>query len=85
MIEVKREMDFDDLMYYCWGQALTILREIYDKDKEDDLMELLEMYFGDEIPSLTEINDYLAYEWEDIYEQIGMNEDDDEDEDEDEE
>lgn len=82
MIEVKREMDFGDLLEYCWGQALTILREIYDKDKEDDLMELLEMYFGDEIPSLTEINDYLAYEWEDIYEQIGMNDDDDDEEDE---
>lgn len=78
---VKQDMDFDDLMENCWGQASQVLDEIYEKDKENDFMFLLEEEFSS-IPDLTEINDFIAYEWEYIYSQIGM---DDEDEDDDEE
>ena len=80
-IEIKQDMDFNDLMENCWGQAIQVLKEIYEKDKEQDFMDLLLEEFVN-IPDLTEINDFIAYEWEYIYSQIGMN---DEDEDEDEE
>ena len=63
-IEIKDEFDFDDLRRRCWGQALDTLEDIYNADKEDELMGLLlDMYF-DTIPTMTEVNDFLAYEWE---------------------
>lgn len=78
---IKQDFDFDDLMENCWGQASEILQEIYDKDKEDEFMEFLENEFSvleDNIPDLTAVNDLIAYEWEYIYKQINMNDEDDE-------
>jgi hypothetical protein len=84
-MEIKQDMDFNDLRNNCWGQATKILEEISNADKEDDLMYYLEEIYGDEIPTLTEVNDILAYDWEQVYDVIGMsdeNEDDDDWEDE---
>jgi hypothetical protein len=64
--------NFDDLQNRCWGQAISVLDEIYNADKEDELLEHLEEVFADETPTLTEINDYISYEWEDIYKAINM-------------
>lgn len=71
--------DFDELYNLCWGQARKVLQEISDADKEDELMEhLTEVYQGD-VPSLTGINDYISYDWEEIYKAIDMGEEDDDD------
>jgi DNA-directed RNA polymerase specialized sigma subunit len=69
--------NFDDLQNRCWGQAISVLDEIYNADKEEDLMRHLEDVFGMDEPTITEINDYLAYDWEEIYQAIGMEENDD--------
>ena len=71
-MEIKQDMDFRDLEKNCWGQAVDILKEISDADKEDALMNYLEEIYYDEIPTLTEINDVLAYDWENVYKDIGM-------------
>lgn len=71
-MEIKQDMDFRDLENNCWGQATKILEEISDADKEDALMDYLEEIYYDEIPTLTEINDVLAYDWEQVYEAIGI-------------
>lgn len=71
-MEIKQDMDFNDLRNNCWGQATTILKEISDADKEDALMSYLEEIFYDDIPTLTEVNDVLAFDWENVYEGIGM-------------
>ena len=87
-MEIKQDMDFNDLRNNCWGQATKILEEIADADKEDDLMFFLEDYYADsEMPTLTEVNDILSFDWEWLYDCIGMsdNEEDDEDSDEEEE
>ena len=34
-MEIKQDMDFRDLENNCWGQAVDILKEISDADKED--------------------------------------------------
>jgi hypothetical protein len=71
--------DFRTLYDLCWGQAINVLDEIQEHDKEDELMEhLVEVYQGD-IPSLTDINDYISYEWEEIYQAINMEENEDDD------
>lgn len=71
-MEIKQDMDFRDLENNCWGQAVDILKEISDADKEDALMNYLEEIYYDEIPTLTEINDVLAYDWENVYKDIGI-------------
>ena len=71
-MEIKQDMDFIDLENNCWGQAVDILKEISDADKEDALMNYLEEIYYDEIPTLTEINDVLAYDWENVYKDIGI-------------
>ena len=71
-MEIKQDMDFRDLENNCWGQAVDILKEISDADKEDALMNYLEEIYYDEIPTLTEINDVLAYDWENVYKGIGI-------------
>lgn len=71
-MEVKQDMDFDDLRKNCWGQAVDILDEIEKADKENALMSYLEDIYYDDIPTLTEINDLLAYDWEKLYEDIGI-------------
>ena len=71
-MEIKQDMDFDDLRKNCWGQAVDILDEIEKADKEDALMSYLEDIYYDDIPTLTEINDLLAYDWEKLYEDIGI-------------
>lgn len=71
-MEIKQDMDFRDLENNCWGQATKILEEISDADKEDELISYLEDIFSGDIPTLTEVNDVLAYDWEQVYEGIGM-------------
>lgn len=71
-MEIKQDMDFRDLENNCWGQAVDILKEISDADKEDALMIYLEDTFDGDIPTLTEVNDVLAYDWENIYRDIGV-------------
>ena len=71
--------EFDELYNLCWGQARKVLQEISDADKEDDLMKHLNEIYADDIPSLTDINDYISYDWEEIYDAIDMEEDEDDD------
>lgn len=80
MIKVTQEMGFMDIWNTAWGQAKDILEEIYDADKEDELMDLLEDCFPDGADAI-ELNDLLAYDWEWIYSHIGMPIDEEEEED----
>ena len=86
-MEIKDYYGFDDLENRCWSGAEDTLETIGEYDMEDEFMNWLESYYGDEIPTLTEVNDLLWFESEWIFEQIGLDlelEDDDEDEDEEE-
>ena len=86
-MEIKDYFDFNDLVNRCWSGAKDTLETIGEYDMEDEFMNWLESYYGDEIPTLTEVNDLLWFESEWIFEEIGLDlelEDDDEDEDEEE-
>ena len=71
-LEVKQEVDFNDLLDKCWGQAVTNLKEIEDAGYEDELMDYLEEFSQGEPIDLTDLNDLLAYDWEVVFEAIGM-------------
>lgn len=80
MIKVTDTIEsFDDLQNRCWGQAISVLDEIYNAGKEDELLDHLEDVFFMAEPTITDINDYLAYDWEEIYDAIDMGEDEDDD------
>ena len=81
-IQVTSEFDFNDLMVQCWSGAVDTLNRIYDNNMEDAFMDLLNEIF--EAPTMTDINDYLWFDADCIYESLGISEDDEDEDDEDE-
>lgn len=75
---IKIEMDFDTLYNNSWSGAINTLNTIRENDKEDELMDLLEEIFYEDIPTETQVNDFLWFEDEYIFECLEINEDDDE-------
>lgn len=71
-MEIKDEFDFRDLMNKCWSGAKDTLEMIEDKGYEDELMSHLEDEFYGDIPTLTEVNDYLWFEEDAIKEALGI-------------
>lgn len=71
---IKQDMDFNDLMENCWSGAIDTLKTTEEHNKEDELMAHLEEQWLDEIPTLTEINDYLWFEDELIFQCLGISE-----------
>lgn len=71
---VKIEMDYRTLKYNSWSGALDTLKDIEEADKEDELMDFLEEIFNGEIPTETEVNDFLWFERDYIYESLGLDE-----------
>ena len=72
---VKIEIDdFRTLKNNSWSGALDTLKDIEEADKEDELMYLLEEIFTDTIPTETEVNDFLWFERDYIYESLGLDE-----------
>jgi hypothetical protein len=82
-MRVAKELDFWRLQDECWD-CNNVLDAVANADKEDDLMDLLEEVFYDNIPTMTEINDLLRFDGEWVLETLGIdseNEQDDYDED----
>ena len=72
---IKEYGDYYDLKRNSWSGALDTLKDIERADKEDNLMQFLEEVFADrETPTETEVNDFLWFEREFIYENVGLNE-----------
>ena len=69
---VKKEIDFEDLKDMCWSGAVDTLETIEEKEKEEELMELLESTFENNIPTETELNDFLWFEDDFIFEQLSI-------------
>ena len=69
--------NYYDLKEHSWSGALDTLKDIENADKEDELMQLLEDVFADreEVPTDTEVNDFLWFGREYIYENVGLTKD----------
>jgi hypothetical protein len=83
-MEIRMEIGFNELYDMSWSGGKDTLDNIYEHDKEEELMNLLEEVFFDEIPSDTEVNDFLWFERSMIYEHCGLDENGEEPTDEDE-
>ena len=82
-MRVAKELDFWRLQDECWD-CNNVLDAVANADKEDDLMDLLEEVFYDNVPTMTEVNDLLRFDGEWVLETLGIdseNEQDDYDED----
>ena len=73
--ESGKSYDFYRLKEDSWSGALQTLEDIEDANKEEEFMEHLEEVFGmvDELED-TELNDYIWFERDYIYESLGLNE-----------
>jgi hypothetical protein len=75
-MEIRMEINnFNELYDMSWSGGRDTLDDIFEHGKEEALMNLLEEVFFDEIPSDTEVNDFLWFERDIIYENIGLTED----------
>ena len=67
---VKKEYDFNDLKRNSWSGAIATLEIIEKNNKEEELMQLLEDVFCDNIPDETQLNDFLCFDDEYIFESL---------------
>ncbi len=74
-MEIRREInDFYALADMVWSGAVDTIKDIQNANKEDEFMNFLEAVFCDEVPTDTEVNDFIWFERDYIYENIGLTE-----------
>ena len=77
-IHVKEDWysDFNDLYYNrCWGGAKATLEDIKNAGVEDEFMDCLIMTFDTEdVVDMTELNDFIWFGRDYIYDWCGLNE-----------
>ena len=77
-IAIKKDIDsFEELKNLTWCCEFA-LDAIEKADKEDDFMSHLEEIYlmnDSEVPTMTELNDYIRFDYDDIFECLGLNED----------
>lgn len=75
-MEIRKEINgFYELADMVWSGAIDTLSDIQDANKENEFMDLIENVFCNELPTDTEINDFIWFERDFIYENIGLTED----------
>ena len=75
-MEIKKEINgFNELADMVWSGAMDTIADIQNANKEDEFMNFLEMVFCDEVPTDTAVNDFIWFERDYIYENIGLTED----------
>ena len=74
---IKKEINnFEEIAEMVWSGAVDTIDSIVEADKEDEFMDLLENIFWDEdnMPTETELNDYIWFETDFIFENLGLDE-----------
>ena len=74
-MEIKKEINgFNELADMVWSGAVDTIANIQNANKETEFMNFLEMVFCDEIPTDTAVNDFIWFERDYIYENLGLTE-----------
>ena len=74
-MEIKKEINgFYELADMVWSGAVDTIADIQNANKENEFMDFLEMVFCDDVPTDTEVNDFIWFERDYIYENIGLTE-----------
>ena len=72
---IKEVSNFYELKDNSWSGALDTLKDIENADKREELMSLLEEVFMEKTPTETEVNDFLWFDRDFIYKNVGLNKD----------
>ena len=75
---IKVDYGFDELYRNSWSGAKDTLDTIANSGQTDELMELLEETFCDDCPTATDVNDYLWFDAENIFELLGISQESEE-------
>lgn len=74
-MEIRKEINgFYELADMVWSGAVDTLEDIQNANKENEFMDFLEMVFCDDVPTDTNVNDFIWFERDYIYENIGLTE-----------
>ena len=74
-MEIRKEINgFYELADMVWSGAVDTIADVQNANKENEFMDFLEMVFCDDIPTDTNVNDFIWFEREYIYENIGLTE-----------
>ena len=74
-MEIRKEInDFYALADMVWSGAVDTIADIQNTNKEDEFMNFLEAVFCDEVPTDTEVNDFIWHDRDYIYENLGLTE-----------
>ena len=74
-MEIRKEINgFYELADMVWSGAVDTIADIQNANKENEFMDFLEMVFCDDVPTDTEVNDFIWFERDYIYENIGLTE-----------
>ena len=75
-MEIRKEINgFYELADMVWSGAVDTIADIQNANKENEFMDLIEAIFCNELPTDTEVNDFIWFERDYIYENIGLTED----------
>ena len=74
-MEIRKEINgFYELADMVWSGAVDTIADIQNANKENEFMDFLEMVFCEDVPTDTEVNDFIWFERDYIYENIGLTE-----------
>ena len=74
-MKIRREINsFHELADMVWSGAVDTIADIQNANKEDEFMNFLEAVFCDEVPTDTEVNDFIWHDRDYIYENLGLTE-----------
>ncbi len=74
-MEIRKEINgFYELADMVWSGAVDTIANIQNANKENEFMDFLEMVFCDDVPTDTTVNDFIWFERDYIYENIGLTE-----------
>lgn len=71
-VTTSNDWNFDDIYRNSWNGAVDTLDIISNEGKENDLMELLDIVYPDGVDEI-ELNDFLAFEDNYIFSELGIN------------
>ena len=77
---MKYLQEFNVDTFPWWSGAKDTIAEVRKTNKMDELQAYIEDVFFKEVPTATQLNDYVWFNREDIYNAIGINVDDKEEE-----
>ena len=71
-VTTSKDMDFDDIYRNAWNGAVDTLYIISKEGKENEMMEFLDIVYPDGVDEI-ELNDFLAFEDDYIFNELGIN------------